>query len=160
MKDLSEVWNSLADIDQANILELIGGKRNANAVTSLLTNFEDAEEALQTAAKASGSALAENEKYLDSIAGKLSVFQSKFETFSTNLIDSGVVKFVVDLGSVLLTILDTLNRIHLLLPLIAVTTAVIMGHMNANKMTMLVQQILLQKNAIIAEKVKAFLESI
>ena len=75
MKDLSEVWNSLADIDQANILELIGGKRNANAVTSLLTNFEDAEEALQTAAKASGSALAENEKYLDSIAGKLSVFQ-------------------------------------------------------------------------------------
>lgn len=152
MKDLSKVWNDLADIDQANILELIGGKRNANAVTSLLTNFEDAEQALQTAAQASGSALAENEKYLDSIAGKLSVFQSKFETFSTNLIDSGVVKFVVDLGSVLLTILDTLNRIHLLLPLIAVTTAVIMGHMNANKMTMLVQQILLQKNAIIAEK--------
>lgn len=152
MRDLSKVWNDLADIDQANILELIGGKRNANAVTSLLTNFEDAEKALQTAAQASGSALAENEKYLDSIAGKLSVFQSKFETFSTNLIDSGVVKFVVDLGSVLLTILDTLNRIHLLLPLIAVTTAVIMGHMNANKMAMLVQQILLQKNAIIAEK--------
>ena len=152
MKDLSKVWNDLANIDQANILELIGGKRNANAVTSLLTNFEDAEKALQTAAQASGSALAENEKYLDSIAGKLSVFQSKFETFSTNLIDSGVVKFVVDLGSVLLTILDTLNRIHLLLPLIAVTTAVVMGHMNANKMTMLVQQILLQKNAIIAEK--------
>ena len=152
MKELSQVWGELSDIDAANILELIGGKRNANAVTSLLTNFEDAEKALQTAAQASGSALAENEKYLDSIAGKLSVFQSKFETFSTNLINSSVVKFVVDLGSVLLTILDTLNRIHLLLPLIAVTTAVIMGHMNANKMVMLVQQILLQKNAIIAEK--------
>lgn len=152
MKELSKVWGELSDVDAANILELIGGKRNANAVTSLLTNFEDAEKALQTAAQASGSALAENEKYLDSIAGKLSIFQSKFETFSTNLIDSGVVKFIVDLGSVLLTILDTLNRIHLLLPLIAVTTAIIMGHMNANKMAMIVQQILLQKNAIIAEK--------
>lgn len=152
MKDLSKAWNDLADIDQANILELIGGKRNANAVTSLLTNFEDAEKALQTASQASGSALAENEKYLDSIAGKLSVFQSNFETFSTNLIDSSVVKFVVDFGSVLLTILDTLNRIHLLLPLIAVTIAVIVGHINANKMAMLVQQILIQKNAIIAEK--------
>lgn len=26
MKELSEVWNDLADIDTANILELIGGK--------------------------------------------------------------------------------------------------------------------------------------
>lgn len=152
MKELSQVWSELSDIDAANILELIGGKRNANAVTSLLTNFEDAEKALQTAATASGSALAENEKYLDSIAGKLSVFQSKFETFSNNLISSGVVKFVIDLGSALLTALDALQRVHLLLPLIAVATALIMGQMNANKMAALVQQILLQKNAIISQK--------
>ena len=31
----------MADIDRANILELIGGKRNANAITSLLTNFAE-----------------------------------------------------------------------------------------------------------------------
>lgn len=152
MKDLSKVWNDIADVDKANILELIGGKRGANAVTSLLTNFKDAEDALQTAATASGSALAENEKYLDSIAGKISVFQSKFETFSNDLIDSSVVKLVVDLGSLLLTVLDGLQRIHLLLPLIATTTAIIMGQLNANKMAVIVQQILLQKNAIITEK--------
>lgn len=152
MKDLSKVWNDIADVDQANILELIGGKRNANAVTSLLTNFEDAEKALQTAAQASGSALAENEKYLDSIAGKISVFQSKFETFSNDFIGSTPVKMVVDLGSALLTVLDVLQKIHVLIPLIGITTAIISANMNANKINTIVQQIILQRNAILSDK--------
>lgn len=153
MKDLSKVWSDIADVDQANILELIGGKRNANAVTSLLTNFQDAENALQTAATAAGSALAENEKYLDSIAGKLSVFQSKFETFSNDLIGSTSVKIIVDLGSALLTVLDVLQRIHVLLPLIGISTAIVAANMNANKVNTVAQQILLQKDALLSEKV-------
>lgn len=153
MKDLSEVWGDLADIDRANILELIGGKRNANAVTSLLTNFEDAEKALQTAAQASGSALAENEKYLDSIAGKISVFQSKFESFSTDLIDSSYVKAIVDLGSALLTVLDVLQKIHLLLPLISVATVAIFTRMDTKRIKPVVDQIIRQKTAILDTKV-------
>lgn len=153
MKDLSKVWGDLADIDQANILELIGGKRNANAVTSLLTNFEDAEKALQTAAQASGSALAENEKYLDSIAGKLSVFQSKFETFSTDLVDSGAVKFVIDLGSGLLTLLDLLTQIYALLPLIGVSALQISKAMDARKVSEVTTQVLLQKKSLVEEKI-------
>ena len=152
MKDLSKVWGDLADIDRANILELIGGKRNANAVTSLLTNFEDAEKALQTAAQASGSALAENEKYLNSIAGKLSVSQSKFESFSTDLTDSTYVKAMVDLGSILLTVLDTLQKIHALLPIIGISVATILARINVKKINTIVQQILLQKNALLSEK--------
>src|SRR5699024_6937200 len=35
IKDLSEVWDELTDITRANILELIGGKRNSNVVTAL-----------------------------------------------------------------------------------------------------------------------------
>lgn len=153
MKDLSEVWGDLADIDRANILELIGGKRNANAVTSLLTNFEDAEKALQTAAQSSGSALAENEKYLDSISGKISVFQSKFESFSTDLIDSSYVKTIVDLGSALLTVLDVLQKIHLLLPLISVATVAIFTRMDAKRIKPVVDQIIRQKDALLEEKI-------
>ena len=152
MKELSEVWEGLSDIDTANILELIGGKRNATAVTSLLTNFKDAEAALLAATNAAGSATVENEKYLDSINGKLSILQSKFESFSNNLIDSDIVKFVVDAGSALLTALDTLQKIHVLLPLIALSVAAVMGHMNASKISGIAQQIVLQKNALLQEK--------
>ena len=97
MKELSEVWSSLSDIDTANILELIGGKRNATAVTSLLTNFKDAEAALVSANEAAGSATAENEKYLDSIAGKLSKLQSIFEDLSRSTIESDSIKAVLDI---------------------------------------------------------------
>lgn len=146
MKELSKIWNDLADIDKANIIELIGGKRNANAITSLLTNFEDAENALQTASSAAGSALAENEKYLDSIAGKVSVLQSKFETFSNNLIDSAAVKSVIDLGSVILTLLDFLNPV---LPLIAgISTALILvAKQGATSVNAITNQIKLETKA-------------
>ena len=153
MKELSEVWNELSDIDAANILELIGGKRNATAITSLLTNFEDAEKSLTTASAAAGSAMAENEKFLDSIAGKLSILESKFETFSTNLIDSGAIKFVVDLGSGLLTLLDLLNQIYLLLPLLGASATLVFTAVQSQKVSAVTTQIVLQKQAILDQKV-------
>ena len=74
MKELADVWGELTDITQANILEQIGGKRNANVVSSMLENFNVAEDVVKTAANSAGSALKENEKYLDSINGKIAEF--------------------------------------------------------------------------------------
>lgn len=99
MKELSAVWNDLTDITQANILEKIGGKRNSNVVTGLLSNFETAEEVLKTAANSAGSALAENEKYLDSINGKIAKLKSSFEVLSSTFIDSDAVKGFIDFGT-------------------------------------------------------------
>ena len=111
IKDLSEVWDELTDITRANILELIGGKRNSNVVTALITNFETAEQVVETSADAAGSALAENEKYLDSIMGKISKFQSTFEDLSSSIINSDLVKngidFLTDVLNILTKITDS-----------------------------------------------------
>lgn len=123
LKELSEEWDNLTDISQANILEMVGGKRNSNVVAALLENFSVAEEAIKTSADSAGSALAENEKYLESIEGRISQFKAVFETFSQNLISSGLVKFIVDLGTGIIKVLDSLQRIHLLLPAIISTVA-------------------------------------
>lgn len=127
MKELSKVWSDLADVDRANILELIGGKRNANAITSLLTNFNDAENALQTASSAAGSAYAENEKYLDSINGKIEQFRASFETLSTEVVNSSVIKWGISVGTVLVDILNELAKARLLLPIIVGTLVTIKG---------------------------------
>lgn len=92
LKELSKVWDQLSDVTQANILEKIGGKRNANVVSAILTNFSIAEEALATSQESAGSALAENEKYLDSINGKIATMQASFQKLSANLLDSSIVK--------------------------------------------------------------------
>lgn len=152
MKELSEVWSELSDIDAANILELIGGKRNATAITSLLTNFEDAEKSLATASDAAGSAMAENEKYLDSIAGKVDQFTASFEAMSANVVDSSVVKWVVELGTGLVNLINALQQIHLLLPLIAASIATIKYYQMYQQAQETATQINVLVNRFVAEK--------
>lgn len=111
MKELSGVWGELTDISQANILELIGGKRSSNVVMSLLENFNVAEEVMENTANAAGSALEENEKYLNSIEGKIAQFKATFQELSTTLIDSEFVKNIVELGTGLLNILNAVAKV-------------------------------------------------
>lgn len=152
-KELSAVWSELSDVDTANILELIGGKRNATAVTSLITNFKDAEAALRTAGTASGSALAENEKYLDSINGKLAIMQSKFESISENIINSGLVKLVLDIASGLMSVLDMASKFPFILTVITAGTIFLNKQKEKGYAKELAAQAVVKKN-IIAEKDK------
>lgn len=112
LRELSQVWGELTDTTRANITELIGGGvRNANVVSALINNFARVEEVLAASADAAGSALAENEKYLDSIAGKTAIFQATYHELATNLFDSSTVKGVIDFGTWLLKILDTISEL-------------------------------------------------
>lgn len=103
LKELSAIWDDLTDVSRANILELIAGKRGANSVAAILQGFETAEKALATSMDSAGSALAENEKYLDSVAGKMAQLQTSVEVLHTTVLDSEVVKMGV-------TVLDILTR--------------------------------------------------
>lgn len=124
LQELSEVWHDLSDVSQANILEMVGGKRNSNVVAAILENFTVAEEAIKTSADSAGSALLENEKYLDSIQGKISQFKASFEAFSSSIFNSDLIKFVVDFAAGFIRVLDSLQRLHLLLPAIISAFAV------------------------------------
>lgn len=105
LRDLSVVWGDLSDTTRTNITELIGGGvRNANIISALMQNFSIVEDALQTSMESAGSALAENDKYLDSVAGKTAQLQSSLESLSTTVLSSGLVKDFV-------TLLDVLTRI-------------------------------------------------
>ena len=123
IKELSEVWNELSDITQANILEKIGGKRNANINAALIENFDIAIKAVELAEKANGSALAENEKFLDSIAGHINQLKVNYEDLSQTVIDSDLVKFGVDFLSGITgglnDIIKNFGTLQTLIPIIA-----------------------------------------
>ena len=102
LRELSQVWAELTDISKANILEMIGGKRNSNITSALIKNFDTVEKVIETSAGAAGSAMAENEKVLDSIQGKINVFKAAFEALSNSVISGDLVKTIVSIGTALL----------------------------------------------------------
>lgn len=121
LKEMSKAWDSMTDKEHAAALELMGGKRNSNAVEAVIKQFKIAEDSLSKAQNSAGSAMQENEKYLASIQGKLTKFQATFEVLSNNFLNSELVKGVVDLGTGILNVTDGFIKLGGAIP--AVTTA-------------------------------------
>lgn len=116
MKELSQVWSSLSDVTQANVTEMIGGKRNANAVSAILNNFDVAESAMESAANSANVAWEENEKYLDSIQGRLAQLDASFQVLSTDVLSSGLVKGGVSFLTSIVKLLDKIINLTGALP--------------------------------------------
>ena len=108
MQGIAKVWDKMSQIDQAALLELIAGKNRAQGAAALISNFATAERALQDAYDAEGSAERENEKYLDSIQGKMQQFQTQLQAIANTTIDSEGLKVLVDIGTALLSIVNDL----------------------------------------------------
>lgn len=118
--EISKVWKDMSDVDQAALLELIAGKNRANTAMAILSNTKDLEDAYVQSLEAEGSAYAENEKYLDSIQGKIDQFTNAVQTMWKNWIDSDVVKGFVEFATILVKVIDKLGMIPTLL--IAIST--------------------------------------
>ncbi|MCM1333465.1 MAG: phage tail tape measure protein [Bacteroides sp.] len=108
LSEISEVWSDLSDVTQSNVMERLAGKRQGNVLASILNNWKDAEEAYRTALDSEGSALAENEKYLNSIEGCLQRLKVAYEDLSEAILGDDLIKNVV--GG-LTNVIDLLNNI-------------------------------------------------
>ena len=90
-------------------------KNRAQGVSALISNFDQAEAALQTALTATGSATQENEKYLESISGRLDILTANFQNLWANAIDDSVLVFFIDLGSTILDLVDNFGMLNTLI---------------------------------------------
>lgn len=99
-QDYAKVLPSLTSKQKQYYAELAAGKRNVTTWNAITQRFQDAEKATESSIDSIGSAAIENEKYLNSISGKVSQFKSDAEQLSATLISSDLIKFFVELGSV------------------------------------------------------------
>lgn len=105
LKEISEIYDELSDKQQANLLELLGGKRNGQAVAAILNNFETVEKSLKTMSNSAGNAMKEMGIIQDSLTYKINklketgtgIFQNIFnksELSSTIDVLTGILQFV------------------------------------------------------------------
>lgn len=116
---ISKVWDDLSDTQQARISEILGGTRQLQVISSILGNWQDAAGAYADAMNSAGTATEANIVYMDSINGRIGVLNATFQEFSNNLINSGLIKFFVEMGTAIISALNALEKLHLLLPMVA-----------------------------------------
>lgn len=116
LKELSQVWDKLLDVTQANVTEMIGGKRNANAISAILNNFDVAESAMESAANSAGTAWEENSVWMDSIQGRLAQLDASFQVLSQDVLSSGLLKTGVSFLTSIVKLLDKIINLTGALP--------------------------------------------
>jgi hypothetical protein len=72
----------------------------------MMMNWEDAENAYKEAMNSAGSAVKENEAFLNSIEGRKQLFKSAFESLSNNLLNGDLVKTGISAGTQIVKGLD------------------------------------------------------
>lgn len=115
---LTQIADRWEEITQAGndsaLLELLAGKTRGSVVAALLQQPDVLKNAYQDAMNAEGSALRENEKYLDSIQGRIDLLTNSIQTMWKNALDDDVIKNFVNIGTQLVKIIDNLGLIKAL----------------------------------------------
>lgn len=132
LKEISAVWDKLTDVSKANVTEMLGGKRNSNAVLSVIEQFSIAEKSMEDAANSSNSAMTEQERMMDSIEGRLKQLNASFEKFSNDVMSSDLIKFFVTLETRIVDAADGMVNLAGSIPAI---TAAISGVLSVMQMS-------------------------
>lgn len=85
-------------------------KTRANGVAALLNNWKQLDKVRDAALNSNDSALKENEQVINSLDGKIRVFQAHLETLTQDALDANFLKSFVDSGTDLISILDKLIK--------------------------------------------------
>lgn len=107
---IGEEWENLSDIQQAGLLEKLAGKTQANALASVFNNIDILKEAYESAEESAGSALQEQERFEEGLQYHLNQFNIAREALSHNIMDSELVKFFVDLGTIGVKAIDAVTQ--------------------------------------------------
>lgn len=130
MDEIADIYYDLSATDQADLLETIAGKNRANDIAALISNWNQVEKAMQSAMDAEGSAARENDKYMESIQGRLDALTTSWQALSNTVISSDFVKVVLDSITSLVDLLDVLIEKFGLLPTLLATISGAMSFKN------------------------------
>lgn len=110
MQEIAAIYDSLGSTEQASLSEILFGKLRGNAGAALIQAFQSGqiEEAYQSAVESMGSAYAEQEKWMDSLQAKTQQLQAAWEELSITVMNSDFLKGLVDAGTTILTVLNTI----------------------------------------------------
>lgn len=125
LEDLAAKWETLDTVAQSAISEALAGKRQANVLMALMGNWETVGKAIRDYADGAGSALAENEFYLQGWTAKSKQLDAAWTEFVSHLIDTGIITDALDTITSAVDLLDSEGG-HLIVTIGGITAAVLL----------------------------------
>lgn len=137
LSEIAEVWGDINDMDQAALLELLAGKRAGSVMSVILQNPEILKDAFESANEAAGSAWTENEKYMDSIQGRLDLFTNAVQTMWNDTLNSDIMKGLINIGTGIIKMIDGIDILGIKIGNLWTTVALVIASIIKfkNKMT-------------------------
>lgn len=95
---MAEKWGTLDSNTQKYIATTLAGTNQLNNFLALMNNFDHAIDATETAMNSAGSASEENARAMESLEAKTNAVKASFEALANSVIDSDLVKIILDLS--------------------------------------------------------------
>lgn len=99
LKEISQIYSQLSDKNQAQLLEVLAGKRQGQIVASIIDNFSAAEKSMQSMANSAGNAQVEMDVAMDSIDAKANKLKQTGVAISENLLSRDNAKTVLEVAN-------------------------------------------------------------
>lgn len=134
IKELSEIWDDLTDVETAKLGEILGGKRQLQVVAATIENFKSAEKALDNMANSAGSAEAEMETVRKSIDYTMNEFKETFTALAQDSVSREFIKDLIKMGTGLLSVIDAIvKKVGAIPALIGAVAGAVTGFKNKGK---------------------------
>lgn len=108
MKDISDVYDELTSTEQSSLTEILFGKMRGNQGAAMIQAFKSGqiEKAFEAAKNSAGSAMAEQEKWMESLEARIGKLTAAWQSFSESFLKSDFLKLLIDGVTGLLDILE------------------------------------------------------
>lgn len=97
----------MSDAQKTALGDTIAGTNQYKVLAAVMSNINTAVKVNETALSSEGSAMKENARYMESFEAKLSEIDSKWQSFSNNVVNNDFAKFLMDRISDILSLADT-----------------------------------------------------
>ena len=109
LKEISEIYDELSDKQQAQLLEVLGGKRGGQAVAAALNNFDAVEKSLDSMQHSAGNAMKEMETIEQSLEYRLNALKETAVGTFQNMLSQKDAAIVLETLTGLLKVIDSLT---------------------------------------------------
>lgn len=111
LAELAGKWDTLSDVQKSAIAQNVAGVRQANILFALMDNWGTYEKMMAEYANAAGSAMQENERYLEGWQAKTDKLNAAWTKFVANTISSDFIKGLLDISTKFLNVSGSIGTV-------------------------------------------------